>query len=283
MKRFALSTVLMVFLVLIAWAQKPEALPSKLKTVKGKAPTQRSLHLLDRDLAPGAKAGTSTRGGGPTGPIPIFYPGGSPTAIPAGAPAAGAFPGTGLGGFFGNLFPPGAYPTSFLTGGTATGFVITGVYAWHSPFTAAGGAGGSSARVLVAAAAAPPSTPFVAVPTGGFATAFISAGFPGPTGIVGGPGAIPMPGLPIGTAFPAVFCGMAIGGPAFVTGWLGNGLGASLPPLPGNPPLRVGFYPPFFGTSGVLSAVPATPQNFIAGCFAAGATTPVELQSFSIE
>ncbi len=282
MKRYFLGALLVISLVLIARAQKPENPPSKLNNVKGKAPIQRSIHLLDRDMTPYAKADSATRGGGPTGPIPIFYPGGSPGAIAAGAPAAGAFPGTGLGGFFGNLFPPGAYPTPFLTGGTATGFVITGVYAWHSPFTAGGGPGGSTSRMLVAAAAGVPTTPFAVVPTGGFATAFVSAGLPGPTGVVGGPGAVPMPGLPIGTGFPAVFCGMLIGGPAFVTAWAGNGLGASLPPFTA-PPLRVGFFPPFFTPAFVLSAVPAPPANYIAGCFAAGATTPVELQSYSIE
>ncbi len=251
--------------------------------VKGKAATgKHSVELMDRG-APAKQA--AQPGGGPTGPIPIFVAGGSPTAIAAGAPAAGAFPGTGLGGFFGNLFPPGpGYPPSFLTGGTASGFVITGAYAWHSPFTAAGAPGGSLSRNLVAAAAAIPTSPFAPAATGGFVAVTVSAGAPGPAGIVGGPGVIvPTPGLAIGLAFPACFCGMAAGGPGFVTGWPGNGLGASLPPASGNPPLRVGFFPPFFAPGSPLFTTAAPPQNFIAGCFAAGATTPVELQNFSIE
>jgi hypothetical protein len=176
------------------------------------------------------------------------------------------------------------------------GFDVTGVYAWHSPFLKTGMfsalPAGSTRRILAAAAAAIPTTPLamVAVGPAGFEVVTVSTGLPGPAAIVGGPGnlASPMPILP--GSFAAVFCGLAIGGPTFIdTGWLGNGVGAIIPPPGPIPPTRLGFPPTFFGTTmgapfpiGAV-AFPATPQIQIAGCFAAGATTPVELQAFHVE
>ncbi len=225
--------------------------------------------------------------------------------IPAGA---GAFPMPMLGGYYGNIFPPGVgYPPGFLTSGSTPGFVITGAYAWNSPFVKTGPVtgmpGGSPVRILGAAAAPVPGTPFatVFIPPGAF-TFFTTTAVPGPpgppAGLVGGP-AIFTPGVaivPTGTPAPsAAFCGFLAGGPGFTTsgpfppgtGWTGNGLGASLPPMGPGLPLRVAFFgPPFLppGTflSITASAIP-TPQDFIAGCYAAGATTPVELMAFGVE
>ena len=83
---------------------------------------------------------------------------------------------------------------------------------------------------------------------------------------------------------------MAVGGAGFIdAGWVANGIGAVIP-TGTPPPTRVGFPPTFFGTTGGGGAFPvsaltftATPQTQIAGCFAAGSTTPVELQAFSVE
>ena len=60
------------------------------------------------------------------------------------------------------------------------------------------------------------------------------------------------------------------------------GIGA----VPGVPPphvYRTGGFPNFFGTTFPLVIVTGTHGVLIAGCFAEGATVPVELQSFSIE
>jgi hypothetical protein len=256
-----------------------------------------SAHLLDRGTRRRAAA---LKGGGPPGPIPIAYPGAGPTAMAAGfAGGVGAFgTGTSSGAFAGNLFVPGLdYPPDFLTGGTMAGFDVTGVYAWHSPFLKTGMfsavPAGSTRRILAAAAVAIPTAPLASAAVGpaGFELVTVSTGLAGPTAIVGGPGnlASPMPILPGG--FPAVFCGLAIGGPGFIdTGWLGNGVGAIIPPPgPMPPPTRLGFPPAFFGTTMGMPfpiaaiAFTATPQIQIAGCFAAGATTPVELQAFHVD
>ncbi|MEE8526338.1 MAG: hypothetical protein V3T72_20570 [Thermoanaerobaculia bacterium] len=177
------------------------------------------------------------------------------------------------------------------------GFDVTGVFAWHSPFLKTGMfsamPGGSTKRVLAAAAAALPTTPSASVAVGpaSFEVATVSTGLPGPTAIVGGPGILAMP-MAIPPTFPAVFCGLAIGGPGFISaGWLGNGVGAVIPmgPTPMPPPTRLGFPPSIFGTtmggpfSISVAAFTMTPQTQIAGCYAAGATTPVELQSFHVD
>ncbi len=322
MKQSALVLFAIAICVLVTWGEGPQgdeagpgATAEKTTWVKGRAASKsaaegtarssRSTHLLDR----GTAGGPPRRGGGPATPLPIAYPGGGPSAMAAGIPAgAGAFPLTGLGGYYGNIFAPGVgYPPGFLTGGSTPGFVITGAYAWNSPFVKTGPVtgvpGGSPVRILGAAAAPVPPTPMAAVlaPPGAF-TFFTTTAAPGPPGpppgIVGGPG-IFTPGvaiLPTGTPAPsAAFCGFLAGGPGFTTsgpfppgtGWTGNGLGASLPPMGPGVPLRVAFFgPPFLppGTFLTISASPIpTPQDFIAGCFAAGATTPVELMAFGVE
>lgn len=261
--------------------------------------TRRSVHLMDRgDRDHGAGA---TRGGGPSGALPIYFPGAGPTAVAAGfAAGVGAF-GTmsGSGAFAGNLLAPGAvpsYPPGFLTGGSVAGFDVTGVYAWHSPFLktgpVTGSLAGSTRRILAAAAAAVPGAALApaAVGPGGFEVVTVSTGLPGPTGIVGGAGNLASPVAILPGGFSAVFCGMAIGGAGFIDpGWVANGIGAVIP-TGAPPPTRLGFPPTFFGTTGgggvfPISAVAftATPQTQIAGCFAAGATTPVELLAFAVE
>lgn len=260
--------------------------------------TQRSTQLLDRgDRNHETRA---NRGGGPSGALPINYPGAGPTATAAGfAAGVGAFgTATGAGAFIGNLFAPGAvpsYPPGILTGGSAPGFDVTGVYAWHSPFlktgTVSASLAGSTRRILAVAPAAVPATPSApaAVGPGGFEVVTASTGLPGPTGIVGSAGNLASPVAILPGGFSAVFCGMAVGGPGFIDpGWLGNGIGAVIP-TGAPPPTRIGFPPTFFGTTGG-SAFPlgvalftATPQTQIAGCFAAGATTPVELMAFTVE
>lgn len=300
MKKLVLTLLASSFVALLVYAQGPPTPDAGAAvgagaavTVEGR-PAAKSFELLDRGIA--RQPQTPEKGGTPppTGPTTIAYPGGGPGAIAAGAPMAGAFPGMFMGGFFGNLFAPGVgFPSSFLTAGATSGFVVTGAYAWHSPATAGGGPGGSSLRVLAAAAAAVPGTPFSAVPTGGFSIFTVSTGAPGPAGVVGGPGIFP--GVRIGgtamagpTATPvpasAAFCGLIAGGPMFFSpGWMGNGLGGSLPPMGPGVPLRVGFFPPFFFPGSPISAMPAPPQDFIAGCFADSSTTPVELMAFEID
>ena len=259
----------------------------------------RSLHLLDRGDHLHRAAGES-RGGGPSGALPISFPGAEPTAVAAGfAAGVGAF-GTaaGLGSFVGNLFAPGgvpSYPPGILTAGSVSGFDVTGVYAWHSPFLKTGSVtavlAGSTRRLLAVAPAAVPTAALApaAVGPGGFEVVTVSAGLPGPTGIVGGAGNLASPVAILPGGFSAVFCGMAVGGAGFLDpGWVANGIGAVIPTA-APPPTRVGFPPTFFGTTSggpfPISAVAftATPQVQIAGCFADGATTPVELQAFSVE
>ncbi len=305
MKKLVIALLVLSLAAFFAQAEGPDGsatiadrspdVAGKVEPVRGR-PAQKSFRLLDRGTATAPlqpdKGGTPP----PTGPTPIFYPGGSPSAIAAGAPMAGAFPGPGLGGYFGNIFAPGVgYPSSFLTAGATSGFLVTGAYAWHSPATAGGGPGGSPVRVLVAAAAAVPPTPFAPVPTGGFAIGTPSAGPAGPAMVVGGPGILSTAVRVGGTAMAgppttpvpasAVFCGLIAGGPAFTTtpGWTGNGVGASLPPMGPGVPFRVGFFPPFFVPGGPISAIAAPPQDLIAGCFADSSTTPVELMAFGIE
>lgn len=262
-------------------------------------PAQRSLRLLDRgDRRRGAEI---TPGGGPSGALPINFPAAGPSAMAAGfAAGVGAFgTATGSGAFAGNLIAPGAvpsYPPGFLTGGSVAGFDVTGVYAWHSPFIKTGPIsatpGGSTRRILAVAGAAVPATPLApaAVGPGGFEVVTASTGLPGPTGIVGSPGNLASPVAILPGGFSAVFCGLAVGGPSFIDpGWLGNGVGAVIPTA-APPPTRLGFPPTFFGTTGGGGVFPigavtftATPQTQIAGCFAAGATTPVELMAFTVE
>ncbi len=259
----------------------------------------RSTHLLDRGKSD--RGGAVLHGGGPATPIPIAFPGAGPMDTASGfAAGVGAFgTASGAGAFAGNLFAPGpGYPPGFLTGGATSGFDVTGVYAWHSPFLKTGPVSatpaGSTRRILAAAAAAVPGTPLsaVTVAPAGFEVVTVS-GSPsaapgGPTAIVGGPGNLALPVAIAPGGFSAVFCGLAIGGAGFIdTGWVANGVGAVIPPgaLAMPPSLRNGFPAAFFGGGPFpISAIAftATPQTQVAGCFAAGSTTPVELQSFHI-
>ena len=264
------------------------------------AETIRSAHLLDRGKRQlGAQV---VQGGGPATPLPIAFPGAGPMDSAAGfAMGVGAFGVAPMSGaFVGNLFLPGAdYPSAFLTGGSTPGFLVTGVFAWHSPFLKTGMSSaidaGSTRRILAVAAAAIPTSAMAAAAVGPAGFGLVTASGSSIAVVVAGtqmPGIVGMPGnltpFPIvGTMFPAVFCGLAIGGAGFIDlGWIANGVGAVIPPgpMPMAPPTRAGFPPPFFvpGSPIVTLGFTATPQTQIAGCFAAGATTPVELQSFHV-
>jgi len=241
-------------------------------------------HLLDRGVAKAAagpdKGGTSP----PTGPTAIFYPGGSPMAVPV-PPGFGAFGAsiflTGGGGFLGNFFVPGVpgYPPSFLTAGGVSGFDLTGVYAWHlAPTTMA-----SVVRVLGAAVAPPPtpaSAPAGPIPAGGFASAVIPpTGFPAPSALIMAPGLFTLRVTP---GVSGIFCGLAVGGPGYApigAGPAGNGLGGVVSGV--QPPIRAAPLP--LGMGGFITVVPASPAFYIAGCFADSSTTPVELMAFGVE
>lgn len=246
-------------------------------------------HLLDS-----GQANTSSiphRGGGPATPIPIAFPFAGPTAIPPGV-SVGAFgTATGAGAFAGNLFLPGSgYPAGFLSGGATSGFSITGVFAWHWPLLKTGTmtavTAGSTRRILaIAGASAPATASATAAVPAGYTIVTASTGLPGPSAIVGVPGNV-TPAKPISTAAPAVFCSLAIGGMGFIdTAWMANGIGAVIPASPPAPPTRLGYPAMFFGIDFPISAVTfsATPQTQIAGCYAAGATTPVELQAYRVD
>ena len=216
--------------------------------------------------------------------MPIAIAGAGPLDVAAGHPAGLFGAGAGLGASIGNLFLPGSafagYPLGWATGGTTPGFLVIGAFAWHSPVTAAGGPGGSLTRWLTAATA-PPPTPALTSPTTPLAVSFATvapSGSPGPAAVVSAtfPTALAVP-----AATPALYCGMMVGGPGFL-GWAGNGIGA----VSGAPPphvYRTGGFPHIFGTTFPLVIVPGSHGVLIAGCFAEGATVPVELQSFSIE
>lgn len=253
---------------------------------EGEKPTSSpdASHLLDRGVA---KVSTGPDKGGtspPTGPTPIFYPGGSPMAVPI-PPGFGAFGAsiflTGGGGFLGNFFVPGVpgYPPSFLTAGGVSGFDLTGVYAWHlAPTTMA-----SLVRVLGAAVVPPPSPASAGagpIPTGGFASAVVPpSGAPAPSALIMAPGLFTLRVTP---GVSGIFCGLGVGGPGFAgigAGPAGNGLGGVLSGM--QPPIRTAPFP--LATGGFIAPVPATPAFYIAGCFADSSTTPVELMAFGVE
>ncbi|MEE8526339.1 MAG: hypothetical protein V3T72_20575 [Thermoanaerobaculia bacterium] len=279
MKKTALSLLMILSLLAFVWV-------AGLAGAEGEkpSPSPGASHLLDRGVA---KASTGPDKGGtppPTGPTPIFYPGGSPAAVPM-PPGFGAFGVsiflTGGGGFLGNFFVPGVpgYPPSFLSAGGVTGFDLTGVYAWHlAPTTMA-----SVVRVLGAAVVPPPSpvsAPAGPIPAGGFASATIPpTGVPAPSGLLSAPGLFTLRVTP---GVSGIFCGLGVGGPGFGpigAGPAGNGLGGVMSGV--QPPLRAGPFP--LAAGGFLSTVPASPAFYIAGCFADSSTTPVELMAFEVE
>ncbi len=308
MKRKILGWLCFVAIALLVWIAAPassdEAGDSKQVVAEAKeqrtwkemlpeGQRERSTHLLDRGGT--AKRKTFEKGGGGTGPFAVFHPMGSPAAVASPFPVGFFPPGspaTPLSLAVGNMFIAGAgFPTGWITMGTSMGFFLTGAYAWHWPLNPVAGApGGSMTRFLMAAPVLPSGTPFaptVMIP--GLAVTTTGAfGPPGPTGVVSVTMAFSVPVATIGPTSPpfsGAWCGMVVGNGAYwapaTPSAFGNGLGANLPAGPPGFPIRGGT--PGTLSAGVLPAILAPPANYIAGCYADGASIPVELQSFHIE
>ena len=214
-------------------------------------PAGSSADLLDRgDLASESGVVSKTHTGLMTTTLANLMgtPGVTIGAIMVGAPPAP------VGVFHGYFFSPGIdFPTSYHP------FFVTGAYVWGappilgSPIIGAGAA--MSIGAMVGAFAAVP------VPFGAFSPGMI---FGGMTLFPHSPPAV---SVPTGSG---VACGFDPGVAGAVLGGLTAGTGGGKPVVA-------------FAAGGTVTPIAAMPGTYVAGCFIAGATVPVELQSFHIE
>jgi hypothetical protein len=163
-------------------------------------------------------------------------------------------PAAPVGVFHGYFFAPGAdFPTSYQP------FFVTGAYAWVAP-------------------------PVLGSPILGAGVA------PALGGMVGAFTATPVPFGPFSPGM--IFGGMTIFGPATAAVSVPAGLGVACGFDPGVAGAVLGGLTPgtgggkpvvAFAPGGTVTPIAAPPATYVAGCYIAGATVPVELQSFHVE